>query len=90
MVAKQEEYTPPQVDGQFTTYDLGATTALICSGYALMSIDWENPNKALFVFRRESGIEETLDEYWADQLEVKARRYFDSLKAVKSRLYSNK
>lgn len=88
---KELQYTPPYDSTIFfTTYDLGATAALICSGYELMAVDKENPSKALFVFRKEDGIEETVDDYWADRLEVKARRYFDSLKAVKNKLYSSK
>jgi CTP:phosphocholine cytidylyltransferase-like protein len=88
---KEAEYVPLYDDTNFfTTYDLGATAALICSGYELMAVDKENPSKALFVFRKEDSIEETVDDYWADRLEVKARRYFDSLKAVKNKLYSSK
>ena len=88
---KELQYTPPYDSAIFfTTYDLGATAALICSDYELMAVDKVNPSKALFVFQREDGIEETVDDYWADRLEVKARRYFDSLKAVKNKLYSSK
>lgn len=89
MVAKERKY-PPLDTAHLSTHDLGATAALTSLGYGLIKVDKENPSKALFVFRRENNIEEVLDEYWADQLEVKARRYFDSLKAVKNRLYSNK
>lgn len=88
---KEAEYVPLYDDTNFfTTYDLGATAALICSGYELMAVDKENTSKALFVFRKKEGIEATVDDYWADRLEVKARRYFDSLKAVKNKLYSSK
>ena len=88
---KETEYIPLYDDTNFfTTFDLGGCAALICSGYELMAVDKTNPNKALFVFQREDGIEETVDDYWADRLEVKARRYFDSLKAVKNKLYSSK
>lgn len=83
-------YIMPYGDATFfTTYDLGATAALISVGYELMAVDKKNPNKALFVFRKVKGIKETVDAYWGDRLEVKARRYFDSLKAVKNRLYSD-
>jgi hypothetical protein len=88
MAAKQCEH-PPLDEGRFSTRDLGATAALTSLGYELLTVDKENPNKALFLFKRENNIEEVLDKYWADQLEVKARRYFDSLKAVKNRLYSD-
>lgn len=88
---RELQYTPPyDTTNFFTTFDLGGCAALTCSGYELMAVDKTNPSKALFVFRREEGIEETIDSYWADRLEVKARRYFDQLKAVKNKLYSSK
>lgn len=90
-IPKELPHSPPYDSAIFfTTYDLGATAALISSGYELMAVDRTNPSKALFIFRREDGVEETVDDYWADRLEVKARRYFDSLKAVKNKLYSSK
>ncbi|PIR12771.1 hypothetical protein COV49_04315 [Candidatus Falkowbacteria bacterium CG11_big_fil_rev_8_21_14_0_20_39_10] len=72
----------------FTTYDLGCSTALLCVDFKLLSIEKTNPKKALFVFRRKVGIEETANSYFADRLEVKARSFFDHLKALKNKLYS--
>lgn len=72
----------------FTTYDLGVSTALLCVGFELVSIDKQNPRKALFVFKKEDGIEDFADQYFSDKLEVKARSYFDHLKALKNKLYS--
>lgn len=72
----------------FTTYDIGVSTALLCAGFELLSVKKSNPKKALFVFRREIDIEEVTDKYFADRLEVKARSFFDHLKALKNKLYS--
>ncbi len=72
----------------FTTYDLGVSTALLCAGFELLAVDKDNPRKALFVFHKEDGIEEIADRYFSDRLEVKARSYFDHLKALKNKLYS--
>lgn len=73
----------------FTTYDLGCSAALVCSRFVLLSLDKENPRKALFVFRRESGIDDAAQEYWSDQLQVPARVFFDTIKMLKNRLYSS-
>jgi hypothetical protein len=73
----------------FTTYDLGCSTALLCANFELLTIRKNDPRKALFVFRKQNGIEETANEYFADKLEVKARSYFDNLKAIKNKLYGN-
>jgi len=72
----------------FTTYDIGVSTALLCADFELLSLERTNPRKALFVFRREDGIEEVANRYFSDRLEVKARSFFDHLKALKNKLYS--
>ena len=72
----------------FTTYDLGVSTALLCAGFELLSVDKENTRKALFIFKKEDGIEDVADQYFSNRLEVKARSYFDNLKALKNKLYS--
>ena len=73
----------------WTTYDIGVSTALLCAGFELLAVEKSNPRKALFVFRRQVGIEEITDKYFADRLEVKARSFFDNLKALKNKLYGN-
>jgi hypothetical protein len=72
----------------FTTYDLGVSTALLCAGFELLSVDRKNQKKALFIFKKEEGIEETANRYFSDRLDVKARSFFDHLKALKNKLYS--
>ena len=72
----------------FSTYDLGCSAALLCTGFELLSVNKTNPYKSLFVFRRDDDIEEAVEQYFADRLEVKARRYFDNLKALKNAIYS--
>ena len=72
----------------FTTYDLGVSTALLCAGFELLGLNKENPRKALFIFRKDKGIEDAADQYFSDRLDVKARSFFDHLKALKNKLYS--
>lgn len=72
----------------FTTYDLGVSTALLCLGFEILSIEKHNPKKALFVFKKEDGIEDFANQYFSDRLELRARSYFDHLKALKNQLYS--
>jgi len=84
--------TPHQLEDSeqtLKTFDLGASAALICSGFELLDVDKTNRRKALFVFRRNDGIEDLVDRYWSDRLVVKARAYFDTIKMLKNRLYSD-
>ena len=72
----------------WTTYDLGVSTALLCAGFELLELRKTNPRKVLFVFRRAKNIDQTANAYFADRLELNARSFFDQLKALKNRLYS--
>jgi len=72
----------------YLTYDLGCSSALVSSGFELVSLEKSNPKKVQFMFRRKTGIEKIVDEYWADRLEVKARSFFDNTKMIKNRIYS--
>ncbi len=72
----------------FTTYDLGVACALLCLGFKLLELDKANPRKALFVFEKEGGIEDFANDYLTNKLDVKARSFFDQIKAVKNSLYS--
>ena len=85
MGLQQKNYLPDEV---FTNYDLGLSSALQCVGFDLLDLDRSNSRKTLFVFRRERNIEQVANQYFADQLEVKARSYFDTLRALKNRLYA--
>jgi len=71
-----------------TTYDLGCSAALVSSGFELVSLDKSNPKKVQFIFKREIGIEKVVDNYWADRMEVKARAFFDNIKMLKNRIWS--
>ena len=72
----------------WTTYDLGVAAALLCAEFELLALDRANKRKVLFVFRKAKGIDDTANAYFADRLELNARAFFDQLKALKSRLYS--
>lgn len=70
------------------TFDLGAAASLVTAGFELVSLEKSNPKKVQFIFRRALGIEKVVDDYWTDHLEVKARAFFDNIKMLKNRIYS--
>ncbi len=89
-ISKKEICAPP--DGHnnlfYTTYDMGVSAALVSAGFELVSMDKEDPRKVLFIFTRETDIEDVVDSYWADKLEVKSRSFFDNVKMLKNRIHS--
>ena len=84
------KYAPTYDDPNthWTTFDLGCSSALVSAGFELVSLEKTNPRKVQFIFRREAGIEKAVDDYWADRLELKARTFFDNVKMLKNRIYS--
>ncbi|OGZ78706.1 MAG: hypothetical protein A2528_03375 [Candidatus Staskawiczbacteria bacterium RIFOXYD2_FULL_37_9] len=76
-------------NGFLSTYDLGVSASLITAGFELFSLDRTNPRKIKFSFYLGAGIEKVVNDYWANKLEIKARAFFDNIKMLKNRIYSN-
>ena len=72
----------------FYSYDMGLSAALIAVGFSLVSLDRTDRRKTQFVFKREPDMEREIEAYWSKQLQVPALTYFDTLKMLKNRLYS--
>lgn len=71
------------------TSDLGLAAALVCLEYRLVNVDRKNPKKVIFQFARDgTSIEQIEKEYLYDTVMVPARKYFDTLKSLKSAIYS--
>ncbi|MCF7844040.1 DUF5659 domain-containing protein [Candidatus Gracilibacteria bacterium] len=88
--SKEEEVssTLKDADSLFTTYNIAISTALLCAGFELLTVDKKNPKRVQFIFKKKRGIESVADQYLSNKLEVKARSFFDQLKALKNKLYS--
>lgn len=85
---KQGRISSDNYQDFMTTYDLGCSSAIISAGFELVSLDKLNPKKVQFIFRRELGIENIVNDYFADRLKVNARTFFDNIKMLKNRIYS--
>lgn len=88
MKKQKGDASPEDNSNFFYTFDLGLSAALISVGFSLVSLDRENLRKVQFVFRRGDEMSEAISQYWTDELKVSARTYFDTLKMLKNRLYS--
>jgi hypothetical protein len=72
----------------FSTADLALATT-VSIWFPLQQVDKKNPRRALFTFERSKELDELVDKYWKRELQVEPRQYFDQLKSLKARLYSN-
>lgn len=72
----------------WATFDLGVSSALVCKNFELVHLKKDNPKKVQFVFQRKNDIEKVVADYWANKLAVNAREFFDNIKMLKNRIYS--
>lgn len=67
--------------------DLGVVAALVTCGFEVVKT-YRDPNgRTYFVFRETTTLDEIVGSYYADTLIVKARKYFDNTKMLKSRIH---
>jgi len=73
----------------YSSSDL-AMVAAISLFYPLDSIDRTNPVKAQFLFKRDGNLDQLVEAFWRQELKVEPQAYFNQLKVIKSRLYSER
>jgi hypothetical protein len=73
---------------EYSTTDLGLSAALLATGFELISLNKQNPNKVVFIFTRKTGIDEAIKDYWNNNLKVDAQGYFNAIKRLKNQIYS--
>jgi len=92
MGQKQDEliYIPlNDTENYFYSTDLGLVASLKSVNFELVSMDKENPNRALFIIKKEEDIEERINEYFSGQLMVPARVLFENIKLLKSMIHNS-
>lgn len=75
---------------QFETSDLALAAALLCVGVGIEAVDHVNPKRAVFIFKRLAGLDDTIQAFWQHQLQVDPLSYFNCLKEAKTRLYGSR
>ncbi len=76
-------------DYTYRTNDLSQAVALVVHGFLVRDIERvAYGNKAVFIFNRSKKLDTALSQYWADKLLVNPKSYFDAMKHLKTRIYS--
>jgi len=76
---------------KLSDYFSSSDLALVCTislWYPIDAIDRQNPRKACFRFKRDKKFDELIKAYWERALKIEPQEYFNQLKAIKARLYS--
>ena len=69
--------------------DLGVAAALVACGFEITDTNRDTNSRTYFVFQETAALNEAVNEYYADTLQVKARSFFDNTKMLKGRIYAN-
>jgi len=86
----QQEARKQLEKGLFVTNDLALSSALLALDFILCDLDFADPKKASFVFVEDQELREAVRDYWDNKLLVNPRLYFNTLKDLKSRIYTHK
>lgn len=73
----------------FQTYDISLASFLIYAGFKLTKLDRFNPKKILFCFEHKEGIGQIVEEYFSGNCQVDPLEFFNTLKNLKNRIYTN-
>lgn len=84
---KQEKLT---IDDYYSSFDL-ALSAAISLYFPLEVIDrTQDPYRAQFLFKKSKELDDFLGSYWKGEIRVEPQAYFNQLKNIKARLYSER
>ena len=74
----------------FESPDLALCATLCCFGYRIETINrnQHNPQKAVFLIKRDKQLDDLIQKYWTHQLKVEPMSFFNFLKEIKARIYS--
>jgi len=70
--------------------DLGLAAALVSCACEMRGTTRDARGQTYFVFAQTPELELTVNSYWADTLSVKARKFSDNIKMLKSRIYGER
>lgn len=73
---------------KYSVNDLALVSVLICLGFVVERLEKDTNGKATFYFDRDGKLEEVVRNYWAGQIKIEPRAFFDAIKRAKTRIYS--
>jgi hypothetical protein len=74
--------------GEVRVSEFGLVAALVTSGFGIRRTERDG-RRVLFIFENTDTLAETTNDYWAGNLKVYARQYFDNTKMLKGMIYGD-
>lgn len=78
------------ITNYFESSDLGLAAALVSAGYSIDHLNRNDTSKVKFIFARDEGMDEIIQSYWNNELKLALLTYFNNLKMLKNRIYSER
>lgn len=80
----------PRDDPEHYAYvtDIEIAATLVAKGFTLASIEKISETKATFIFRKDRGIDDVVDGFWSNRIEVHPLEFANARKNLKSRIYA--
>ncbi len=75
-------------DNIFLTHELALVAALVAWNYPIVGLQKGEDRKVTFSFPNSPQLQEAIQAFWSNTKAVLPIRYFDALRMIKSRIYS--
>lgn len=69
--------------------DLGVAATLVTCGFEVADMHRDTNGRTYFIFQETTALDEVVNGYYADTLQVKARKFHDNTKMLKGRIYAD-
>ncbi len=75
-----------KINTTYQTADMACAAALSLF-FPIDAVDRSGGRRVFFLFKHSPELDEFLEQFWKGEIQVEPRAYFDSIKAIKTRLY---
>ena len=87
MIIKEDMNKNSNKTELYRTSDMALATVLSLF-LPLNGLDRSNPRRIQFLFLRTSKLDTLVNRYWQGKVRIEPQRFFNQLKVIKARLYS--
>lgn len=70
--------------------DLALAASLVSCEFEVLDTIRDTSGRVYFVFTQSDELDIAVNAYWSDTLDVKARKFSDNIKMLKSRIYGER
>lgn len=77
-----------EIKNYLSVTDINLAATLYALGYTDINLDKTNRQRVVFLFVQDAAIDASVEGYWSDRIKLSPRIFADSLRHLKTMLYS--